>query len=182
MDKPTYKDEVYIPTENEPWSVSQRKAMENGYNFFCETTYGHSNRPYSVWAYVKHVSGEQVSPTLAYEDLAERLTPPVPIWSTDSEGDSDSDNKKDAWNQYYHLVESFTKEFALPGILPGTERVDIAIVARAHERGVQLLADDNFVNNTHNVDTMRNIAKVLNEACDFVEEMNPEWAKEKNNG
>lgn len=87
---------------------------------------------------------------------------------------------KDAWKQFQELLEKYTMRLKV--------RKDIEVVARATDRGVELI----LWSSTHegmmtkrsyqttgprNVVTMRELADALNAACDFVEDSNPEWAK-----
>jgi hypothetical protein len=87
--------------------------------------------------------------------------------------------KKDAWKQYYDLLKTFTRRTEV--------RSDIEVIAHATDRSVELILWDERKNDLsftkykttgkRNVATLRELAKALNDACDFVEESNPEWAK-----
>jgi hypothetical protein len=169
MDRPTYKDEVYLPTENEPWETTWSKAQVNGYEFFCETET--ISGPFRIYPYIKIVeTGSSLNPYLKYEDLEERVDPPTPIWSTESE-------ELDAWEQYHNLVDGLIEEYEV--------RKDIEVRALAHKRAVELtLYSDNKPlmrtwqsTGPRNVSTMRELANALNAACDYVEEKNPSWAR-----
>jgi hypothetical protein len=96
---------------------------------------------------------------------------------------------KDAWKKHDNLWKRFRKETEI--------RKDIIVVANGIERGVHLQVgeyDENQeqildrpgkasggyrYNDTgpRNISTMREVALALLEACDFVEESNPTWAR-----
>lgn len=175
MNKPTYKDEVYIPTESEPWEKTQGKAEANGYEFFCESN--HSEGPYSLFPYVKRVSSGN-SVYLRYDKLEERLNPPTPIWETDAyKPDPFEEYANDAWKIYHDLLEKYTLKTEI--------RSDIKVYGHATDRSVELILIDYQSDKSkiktkstgkRNIATMRELARALNEACDFVEEQNPKWA------
>ncbi len=86
----------------------------------------------------------------------------------------------DAWEQLATLVNRFTTRTQV--------REDIEVVARATERGVELilwdlpkkpfgLKTDYSTTHKRNVSTMRELAQAIIDACDFVDESNPEWAE-----
>lgn len=88
----------------------------------------------------------------------------------------------DAWEQLHDLLKGFTEETSV--------RHDIRVVARACDRGVELqiakfdYTKDQFdprrtswqSTRPRNISTMRELAQALLDACDFVEQSNPEWA------
>lgn len=181
MNKPRYKDEVYIATKSEPWEETQQKAEEHGYDFFCESAL--SQGKYFLYQYVKVTeTGLEVYPALLYKDLEERLDPPKPIWATETEVTirTESDPyENDAWKRYYDLLNELSTRVEV--------RSDIHVTAKAYDRGVELVLFDgteplkrNFISTgSRNIGTMRELAKALNDACDFVEEQNPKWASQK---
>lgn len=173
MNQPTYKDEVYIPTESEPWKKTQRKAKENGYEFFCESNY--SEGLYSLFPYVKHVSnGDSLADQIKYDELEERLNPPTWMQNT-GEPDPFEEYANDAWKIYHDLLEKYT--------LKTEVRSDIKVYGHAIDRSVELIKTKST--GKRNIATMRELASALNEACDFVEEQNPKWAsiiKKDNDG
>ena len=71
--------------------------------------------------------------------------------------------KDDAWRQLHDLLEKYTKEWDF--------RPDLEVVADATGRCIRL------GDVSHNVDTIREYVAILGEACDFVEQANPEWAR-----
>lgn len=86
-------------------------------------------------------------------------------------------SKQDAWRQQHELLEKFTTMVDV--------RADLRVTALACERTVRfsLGCPPNEHGRRHwhetqrNVGTMRELAKALNEACDFVEMSNPVWAE-----
>ena len=88
----------------------------------------------------------------------------------------------DAWYQHHNLISKYTKEVDV-----GSTK-NLSVVALAHERGVELSIGTAIETNRfgremswtstgkRNVATMRELAKAINDACDFVEENNPKWA------
>jgi len=90
---------------------------------------------------------------------------------------------KDAWKQYYDLIDKYTLE--------QEPRPDLLVVARAHERKVELsigmlrdpngkfLDKYNWTTTQRNVNTMRELAQTILDACDFVDAQNPIWAKRR---
>lgn len=181
MNQPTYKDEVYIPTESEPWEKTQRKAKENGYEFFCESNY--SEGLYSLFPYVKRVSnGDSLADQIKYDELEERLNPPT--WMQNiGEPDPFEEYANDAWKIYHDLLVKYTLKIEV--------RSDIKVYGHATDRSVELILIDyqsdklkikTKSTGKRNIATMRELATALNEACDFVEEQNPKWASiEKDN-
>lgn len=170
---PTYKDEVYIATENEPWEKTRADAKENGYLFFCESNYSSADLAYGLYPIVKDVNtGDPIEGVIRYEDLDERLDPSKPIWDTSDE----PVGNEDAWKQYHDLVERFTTKVEV--------RPDIHVKGLAWDRGVEVIvfSEGGPMNRTwqstrkRNIDTMRELAKAINDACDFVEINNPKWA------
>lgn len=170
---PTYKDEVYIATENEHWEKTRADARENGYLFFCESNYS-SGGTYGLYPLVKDVNtGNPIEGAILYEDLDERLSVPTPIWNVEEEWEAET---VDAWKQYHDLVERFTTEVEV--------RPDIHVRGLAWDRGVEVIvfSEGHPMKRTwqstrkRNIDTMRELAKAINDACDFVEQNNPEWA------
>lgn len=89
--------------------------------------------------------------------------------------------RPDAWKQAHDLFERYTK-----AVKP---RPDIEIVAHACDRGVELRVGELLLRpdvihkydwsstGRRNVDTMREVAEAILDACDFVEQSNPTWAK-----
>ena len=77
---------------------------------------------------------------------------------------------KDAWQKHDDLVKSLTKVIET--------RPDITVIGNGWDRSVYLGFDSSadFTFRPHNVRTMRKLAKALNDACDYVEEVNPKWA------
>jgi hypothetical protein len=83
---------------------------------------------------------------------------------------------KDAWLQSFELRQKYTKEIEV--------RKDLQVYGLGTERTVRLalgypLDHDpimRFKTIDRNVATMRELAHALLEACDFVEQSNPEWA------
>lgn len=85
----------------------------------------------------------------------------------------------DAWKQHNDLVNKFTARWAV--------RNDLVVTAKAYDRSVELsvseyIDSDLTLNKKwhvtrRNVGTMRELAQALEDACDFVEKHNPEWAK-----
>lgn len=86
----------------------------------------------------------------------------------------------DAWKQMHDLREKFSKCWKV--------RPDIEVQALACERGINLILWERGVREPlqmrsyrdtgiRNVSTMRELAQAINDACDFVEQSNPEWAK-----
>ena len=145
-DMPVYKDEVYLPSYNENYLNTKRKAVEAGFKFFCETTHSDDNWEFSIWPHVKNLNGVSV---VLFSELKDR-------------------DANDAWKLYDDLVESLTKVISPRG--------DIEVHAQGWDRSVQLVLKD-FLGKPHNVGTMRLLAECLIEACDYVESVNPEWAK-----
>ncbi len=90
-------------------------------------------------------------------------------------------NLNDAWKQKFDLLEKYTKEWEV--------RSDLAVTALACDRGVMLevghfdspklkgkpVGPRNYAVTNRNVTTMRELAQALLDACDFVDESNPEW-------
>ena len=81
----------------------------------------------------------------------------------------------DAWKQLHKLLEKFTRNWEV--------RKDIEVVARACDRGVELILWDHageracqLSTGKRNVSTMRELAAALTAACDFVDASNPIWA------
>ena len=68
----------------------------------------------------------------------------------------------DAWEQYHDLQKRFIREWSV--------RPDLDVVAVAHERHIELHGE------RHNVCTVREYIAVLQSACDFIEDSNPQWA------
>lgn len=86
----------------------------------------------------------------------------------------------DAWKQMDELLERYTKRTDV--------RPDITVVAHATQRGVELIVwDDPALNplskrgykstGKRNVGALRELAQAINDACDFVQQSNPEWAE-----
>lgn len=71
----------------------------------------------------------------------------------------------DAYQQLIAIQQKFIKNWKT--------RPDLEVTALAHERGIKVYTTDR----RHNVSTMREFAQSILEACDFVEESNPDWAK-----
>ncbi len=84
----------------------------------------------------------------------------------------------DAWKKYCDLCDEYSTYTEV--------RPDIHVRAIAYNRGVELIVFDGVIplnrsfqsTGKRNISTMRELAKALNDACDFVEESNPEWAKQ----
>jgi hypothetical protein len=83
----------------------------------------------------------------------------------------------DAWEQLDELYRKFTRRWEV--------RTDLKVTARATDRTVELGLAEPLLKlhemrrwhvTTRNVVTMRDLAKCLNAACDFVENANPKWA------
>jgi hypothetical protein len=84
----------------------------------------------------------------------------------------------DAFKQYYNLLDKFTQEYEV--------RPDIEVHAYAWDRSVELVLlekspdrlklDRAHSTGKRNIATMRELAQALLDACDFVEQHNPEWA------
>jgi len=69
----------------------------------------------------------------------------------------------DAWEELRELERKYCLNFNF--------RSDLRISAQAHRRTI-------LINNTqHNVATIREYIKLLEEACDWVEDKNPDWTK-----
>lgn len=89
---------------------------------------------------------------------------------------------EDAWKQYSDLVSTFTKTNKV--------RFDIKVTGRAWDRHVELeigtvnrdyaAPDPRHITwhstGTRNVSTLRELADAIVAACDFVDNLNPEWA------
>lgn len=172
MNGPTYKDEVYIATETEHWEKTRADAKENGYEFFCESNY--SQGQYGLFPFVKSVvTGAKLTPQVDYRELDERLNPPTPIWNTEEEWEAET---VDAWKQYHDLLEKYT--------LVVEPRQDLEVFGHATDRSVEVIVYEDgprllrkhLSTGKRNVDTMRELAKAINDACDFVEKHNPTWA------
>lgn len=95
--------------------------------------------------------------------------------------DADWDPDWDAWKKADAVRRLNTKTWEL--------RADIRVDAKATERGVELTLYKDMPGTTggplnrtwintgaRNIDTMRELAQAILEACDFVEERNPAWA------
>lgn len=90
----------------------------------------------------------------------------------------------DAWKQYYDLLNRFTQAYEV--------RTDIEVIAKAWDRSVEVILWDEQKGElvprkfkstgNRNISTMRELAACLNAACDFVEEMNPEWGSHPTQG
>lgn len=86
---------------------------------------------------------------------------------------------KDAWQQLYDLISEYTREWR--------PRDDLHVIAHATDRCVEFILWDQkppagslemrrYRSTKRNVGTMRELAEAILDACDFVEESNPEWA------
>ncbi len=88
---------------------------------------------------------------------------------------------KDAWKQVSDLWAKFSKRWEI--------RNDLKVTALGPDRAVRLevgisskmdprrLVGGGHAVTTRNVITMRELGEALIAACDFVDEVNPEWAK-----
>lgn len=92
--------------------------------------------------------------------------------------------EQDAWKQYNDLIEKYTTRTDV--------RTDLVVYALAYDRGVEVRVGELNPNwpggsdpyrfnwsstGRRNVDTMRELAQAILDACDFVDESNPEWAR-----
>lgn len=94
--------------------------------------------------------------------------------------DIDADAPDDAWKQHADLMERFTQRTEV--------RDNLIVTAHGTKRGVEVtlvetipgapeLANKIYHSTgRRNVATMRQLAQALNDACDFVESVNPRWA------
>lgn len=87
----------------------------------------------------------------------------------------------DAWKQYVDLLEQFTiEEEVRPDLvvrgLAWDRSVEFTLIETDYTKDEFDLTRRRYHSTTRNVKTMRELAKALLEACDFVEETNPVWA------
>lgn len=97
--------------------------------------------------------------------------------------DQEYNNKyaNDAWKQYHDIVKKYTKELEY--------RENLKVVAKAHERHVLICAAEpvpgksrhdigylHWIEIRKNITSAREFAECILDACDFVEQNNPEWA------
>lgn len=83
----------------------------------------------------------------------------------------------DAWRQAHELHQRFTTKVDV--------RADLRVMAHACDRTVSFglgyertdFGGWRFHTTKRNVGTMRELANALLDACDFVEESNPEWTE-----
>lgn len=94
-----------------------------------------------------------------------------------------SEDLPDAWKQYRDLLDKYTREREI--------RADLRVLAHACDRSVEfrlgerrershpssLVSPYTWHTTKRNVDTMRELAYALLDACDFVDASNPTWAK-----
>lgn len=90
--------------------------------------------------------------------------------------------KKDAWLQFEELLGEFTYSCWI--------RSDINVIGHGTDRSVELILTkeipgrqppnnvDRHTTGKRSVHTMRELAEALTAACDFVEDVNPEWASQ----
>lgn len=83
-------------------------------------------------------------------------------------------SEMDAWEQLYELQERYTRIYET--LADGYERRDLIVRADALERCVWVHGEG------HNVKTIRQYIDVLEQACVFVEDANPTWAKRPHTG
>lgn len=88
--------------------------------------------------------------------------------------------KKDAWKQHYDLLDKFTQDWK--------PRPDLLVQALAWDRTVRLslrgervgpgtVGPYSWKSTQRNISTMRELARDILAACDFVEQSNPTWTE-----